>query len=193
MIVINNRYISFYKIAFIIVDTTLIGISLFVANYVFGNLSVSLTEPHTFWPSHLFLVMTMQVAFYYFGIYKISTIKNFGQLILRLFFAYITSVICVFLFFYPLFVIFPIFVMPRLVLLFGFGLALVLTLIWRIIYRRLIRIGFLNERVLILGSGKLAEEIADQIAEKADSGFKVVGVIDYKYEEKGRKHGKRSA
>jgi FlaA1/EpsC-like NDP-sugar epimerase len=135
----------------------------------------------------------MQVAFFYFGVYKFSTIKNYGQMILRLFSAYITTVVFVFIFFYPLYVIFPIFVMPRFVLLFGFGLAAVLTLIWRIIYRRLIRIGFLNERVLILGSGKLAEEIADQIAEKADSGFKLVGVIDYKYEDKGRKHGKRSA
>jgi FlaA1/EpsC-like NDP-sugar epimerase len=193
MIVINNRYISFYKIAFIIVDTTLIGISLFTVNYIFDNLSVSWTEPHTFWPSHIFLVVTMQVAFYYFGIYKVSTIRHFGQMILRLLFAYVTTVIFVFLFFYPLYVIFPIFVMPRFVLLFGFGLASVLTLIWRLLYRRLIRIGYLNERVLILGSGQLAEEIADQIAERADSGFRVIGVIEYKNEEKGVKHGKRSA
>jgi FlaA1/EpsC-like NDP-sugar epimerase len=83
--------------------------------------------------------------------------------------------------------------MPRFVLLFGFGLASILTMIWRLLYQRLIRIGYLNERVLILGNGKLAEEIADQIAERADSGFWVVGVVDYKNKEKALKHGKRSA
>ena len=49
---------------------------------------------------------------------------------------------------------------------------------WRTFFHYLLRRVSFNERVLIIGSGKAASELAHEIRERPDSGFDVVGLID---------------
>lgn len=58
-------------------------------------------------------------------------------------------------------------------LLFGFALLYV----WRNIFHSLLSRLRLNERVLVLGSGKAAHTLAAEILERPDSGYDVVGLL----------------
>ena len=58
-------------------------------------------------------------------------------------------------------------------LLFGFGLLY----IWRNVFHYSLRRIHLNERTLILGTGSTARELAREMMERVDSGYKVVGLL----------------
>nr|NIM59216.1 hypothetical protein [Candidatus Aminicenantes bacterium] len=74
--------------------------------------------------------------------------------------------------------VFPSLYLGRGVLLFTVICATVGVFFWRIIYRSIVKGNQLNERVIILGTGAFAREIAREIRDRGDSGFEVIGHID---------------
>ncbi|MFX0195929.1 MAG: nucleoside-diphosphate sugar epimerase/dehydratase, partial [Candidatus Hodarchaeota archaeon] len=66
--------------------------------------------------------------------------------------------------------------------LLSISLATAAVFFWRIIYRRIVKGNQLNERIIILGTGDFAREIAREIQDKRDSGFEIIGHINERKE-----------
>jgi exopolysaccharide biosynthesis polyprenyl glycosylphosphotransferase len=66
---------------------------------------------------------------------------------------------------------------PRLVLAIAFPLQLGLLLGWRVVALRVTPIKWPEQRVLIVGAGGLATELAGELANRARWGYKVVGML----------------
>jgi len=64
------------------------------------------------------------------------------------------------------------------VVIFSMLLGFALLYGWRTLFHYVLRRVSFRERVLVLGSGKAAHELAHEIREHPDSGFEVVGLID---------------
>jgi sugar transferase (PEP-CTERM system associated) len=67
----------------------------------------------------------------------------------------------------------------------GFMGAIIVS--WRIIYNHILKTRQLDQKIMIIGSGPLAKNIAKEIVERVDTGFKVVGLITDQSERVGEK------
>jgi FlaA1/EpsC-like NDP-sugar epimerase len=126
-----------------------------------------------------FFVSVFQIGLYYFELYDLKILRNSSTVISRLAQAVAAALIVLGIAYY----IFPMLTLGRGIMVFTIMLSALVVLIWRIIYRSLVKGNHLNERIIIIGTGELAKEIARQIREQRDSGFEIVGHID---EKKGR-------
>ncbi|HED64099.1 MAG TPA: TIGR03013 family PEP-CTERM/XrtA system glycosyltransferase [Planctomycetes bacterium] len=79
------------------------------------------------------------------------------------------------------------------ILLQAFSLAagFVLLYLWRHLFHILIRRTSLSQRVLILGSGRWAERVADELSGRGDSGFEVAAVLSAEAGRGERRRGER--
>lgn len=186
MFYFNNRYISPYRILFVLVDTTLILGAVAIGTYL------------RFWIDEFYIVLpyfvargfvfafVFQMSLYYFELYDFKIIRDPASFS----YCFAQSVATTIIVLTVLYYIFPILTLGRGVLLFTVFLSVSATFLWRLIYRSLVRASQFSERIIILGTGDFAKEIAREIHDKKDSGFEVIGHID---EEKQRRWGKHDA
>jgi len=72
----------------------------------------------------------------------------------------------------------PSLVLPRWVMMIGSGLILITMPAWRIVYGSLVVQGLASQRVLFLGSSKVAREIAQRLANRPELGMASIGFVD---------------
>ncbi|MFX0200783.1 MAG: nucleoside-diphosphate sugar epimerase/dehydratase [Candidatus Hodarchaeota archaeon] len=121
-----------------------------------------------------FFVLVFQISLYYFELYELKIIGRTSKFSFR-FVQSIAATLAVLMISYYMF---PNLYLGRGVLFFTVSCATAGTFFWRIVYRSMVKGSQLNERVVILGTGGFAGEIARQIRDKKDSGFEVIGHID---------------
>jgi FlaA1/EpsC-like NDP-sugar epimerase len=122
----------------------------------------------------LFFTLVFQISLYYFELYELKIIRDHSKFGLR-FVQSITATLIVLMISYY---VFPDLYLGRGILLFTLTCATGAVFFWRIIYRSIVKGNQLNERVIILGTGAFAREIAREIRDRGDSGFEVIGHID---------------
>ena len=127
------------------------------------------------WLKLLLVLAVAQGAFYLFDLYDFSMIRRLSVLAVRLCQALGLAALLLALLFYLL---------PHLVLgrgVFLVQLALMLTIMtgWRLIARWLLGHPRLAERVIILGTEKKAVDLAYEMLQRRESGYKVVGFIGH--------------
>lgn len=176
MIFFNNRYISSYRIIFFLVDTFLLLGAVITGYYLrFGWSGYPSFSQHLLIRG-FFFAFTFQVSLYYFELYDYKIIRD-GSKFSRRFIQSVAATLTVLMITYYMV---PTLYLGRGVLLFTVTCAAAGVFFWRIIYRNFVKGRQLNERILILGTGEFAREIARQIRDKRDSGFEVIGHIDEK-------------
>ena len=125
----------------------------------------------------LFFTFVFQLSLYYFELYDLKIIRDGSKFCFRLAQSVTAAIIVLMIASY----MFPILTFGRGVLLLSVTFASSGAFFWRIIYRHFVRGNKLNERIIILGTGEFAREIARAIRDKGDSGFEVIGhIIDEK-------------
>ena len=128
----------------------------------------------------LFFAFVFQLSLYYFELYGLKIIRDGSKFSLR----FIQSVAATLTVLMITYYMFPVLYLGRGVLLFTVTCASAGVFFWRIVYRNFVKGKQLNERILILGTGEFAREIARQIRDKGDSGFDVIGhIVDEKAKE----------
>ena len=176
MILFNNRYISNYKIIFIVIDTALLVGSVAMGRHLrLGWNGYSELLQHIL-TRGLFFVLVFQISLYYFELYELKIIRDGSKFGPRFIQSIAATLTVLMISYYML----PVLYFGRGVLLFTASFATAAVFFWRIIYRSLVKGNQLNERVLILGTGEFAREIAREIRDRGDSGFEVIGHIDEK-------------
>jgi FlaA1/EpsC-like NDP-sugar epimerase len=173
MILFNNRYISNYKIIFILIDTALLLGAAAVGYYLrFPWEEYPLIVRHLL-VRGLFFTFVFQISLYYFELYEFRVISDSAKFGARFIQSVVASLAVLMIAYYMI----PNLYLGRGVLLLTVICAIFSLFLWRILYRYLIGRKQLKERIIILGTGEFAREIAKAIRDKGDSGFEVIGHI----------------
>jgi len=112
--------------------------------------------------------------FYLFDLYDFMVMRDRRELVLRMLQALGLAWIALALMFYAL----PQVMIGRGVTLISLPLALLLMVGWRLSIHWFLGHPDLGERILIVGSGEFAVEIAKETLQRKDAGFRVVGFVD---------------
>jgi sugar transferase (PEP-CTERM system associated) len=98
----------------------------------------------------------------------------------------VSSILLAFLYY-----LFPPFIIGRGIFLLSLGFMGAIIVAWRIIYNHILMTKQLDQKILIVGSGPLAKNIAKEIVEREDTGFQIVGFITDHRERVAERVGER--
>ena len=168
------QYIPIRKIAFFFLETAFIlGMVILGAYLHFFNDPISLYTYEYLFLKALLIVVCIQLCLYYFDLYDLKIFRSNLELGIRLLQSLgVSSILLAFLYY-----LFPFLIIGRGIFLGSLCFVGLVIVSWRIIYNHILRTRQLDEKIMIIGSGALAKEIAKEIIEKADTGFNIIGFI----------------
>ncbi|HWC77310.1 MAG TPA: hypothetical protein VG778_07605, partial [Blastocatellia bacterium] len=125
------------------------------------------------WIKLLLATMVIQLSFYLFDLYNLPAMRRYRQVLTNLVKALGVASVLLLITFYAL----PVLTLGRGVFLVNLGLAFAVIALWRLFvaWTSLHPQFGVRERVLILGSGEQAVEIARATLERSNAGFYIVG------------------
>jgi sugar transferase (PEP-CTERM system associated) len=132
-----------------------------------------LIERHGFYKVGLATVFCL-AAFYLYDLYDFVVMHDRRELVLRLVQALGLAWIALAIAFYAL----PPLMIGRSVSLIALPLALTLMVAWRLTIHWLLGHPQIGERILIVGSGDMAIDVARETLDRPDAGFRIVGFVD---------------
>jgi sugar transferase (PEP-CTERM system associated) len=131
----------------------------------------------------LLIMACVQLSLYYFDLYDLKIFRSNIELCIRLLQSLGISSILLAVLYY----LFPTLVIGRGIFFISLAFTGAVIVTWRIIYNHLLRTKQLDQRIMIIGSGPLAKNIASEIVERMDTGFKVTGFITQNPQRVGEK------
>ena len=171
---IFNKYLPVYKLVFFFLESLFIIGMVILGTYLrfINDTSIFLTYEGLF-AKALLIVMTVQLSLYYFDLYDFKTFRSNLELIVRLFQSLGVSSIVLAILYYLI----PMLIIGRGIFLISLGFMAGMIISWRILYNHILKTRQLDQKIIIVGSGPLAKNIAKEIVERADTGFKIFGFI----------------
>ena len=169
-----NKYIPVHKLIFFFLETMFfLGIVILGAYLRFsGDISIFATYQNLL-PKAFLIVATVQLCLYYFDLYDFKTFRSNLELAIRLLQSLgISSIILAFLYY-----LFPVLIIGRGIFLISVSFVAATIISWRMSYNHFVKTRQLDQKIMILGSGPLAKNIAREILEREDIGFKIIGFI----------------
>ena len=140
-----------------------------------------LVEKHGYFKA-AFATMFCLAAFYLFDLYDFIVMHNRQVLVLRLVQALGLAWIGLALAFYA----YPALMLGRSITLIALPMALTLMVGWRVSIHWILGHPGIGEKILIVGSGDLAVEVARQVLNRPDAGYRIVGFIGSDTEQLGK-------
>ena len=140
-----------------------------------------LVEKHGYFKA-AFATMFCLAAFYLFDLYDFIVMHNRQVLVLRLVQALGLAWIGLALAFYA----YPALMLGRSITLIALPMALALMVGWRVSIHWVLGHPDIGEKILIVGSGDLAVEVARQVLSRPDAGYRIVGFIGSDSEQLGK-------
>src|SRR4029077_8912690 len=121
-------------------------------------------------------------AFYLFDLYDFIVMHDRRELVLRLVQALGLAWIALALAFYA----YPRLILGRSISLIALPLAIALMVGWRITIHWFLGHPDFGERILIVGSGNLAGDVAREVLDRPDAGYRIVGFVGTDAEQLGK-------
>lgn len=169
------------RLFLVIVETLLLFVTALAATQIrFGSESSDVLFNQRGWMKLVMLTIVIQLAFYLFDLYDLPTTRRYRRVIINLIIALSVATVLLSILFYVV----PALELGRGVFLVHVTLILAVISAWRLVVAWSTghpQLG-VRERVLILGSGDQAIELAKATLERLSSGFHIVGFIDNKPE-----------
>jgi sugar transferase (PEP-CTERM system associated) len=169
------------RLFLVIVETALLFAAALTATRIrFGSESSDVLFNQHGWMKVVMLTVVIQLAFYLFDLYDLPATRRYRRVIINLVIALSVATVLLSILFYVV----PALQLGRGVFLVDVTLILAVIPAWRLVVAWSAghpQLG-VRERVLILGSGDQAIELAKATLERRASGFHIVGFIDNKPE-----------
>jgi sugar transferase (PEP-CTERM system associated) len=169
------------RLFLVIVETALLFAAALTATRIrFGSESSDVLLNQRGWMKLVMLTVVIQLAFYLFDLYDLPATRRYRRVIINLVIALSVATVLLSILFYVV----PSLQLGRGVFLVDVTLILAVIPAWRLVVAWSAghpQLG-VRERVLILGSGDQAIELARATLERRSSGFHIVGFIDNKPE-----------
>ena len=171
---IFNQYIPFRRLAFFFLESVFITGMVILGTYLrfLSDISIFMTYQNLFLKAML-IIATIQLCLYYFDLYDFKTFRSNLELAIRLLQSLGVSSIILSILYY----LFPMLIIGRGIFLISLSFVGAVTICWRMSYNYFLRTRQLDQRIMIIGSGPLAKNIAIEIIERVDTGFKIIGFI----------------
>lgn len=173
------------RLFLVIVDTALLfGAALTATRIRFGSETADVLMNQHGLAKVVMLTVVIQLAFYLFDLYDLPATRRYRQVMTNMVVALGVATVLLSILFYVV----PTFQLGRGVFLVDVMLVLVVVPLWRLVVAWSAghpQLG-VRERVLILGSGDQAIELARATLERQSSGFHIVGFVDNKPELLGK-------
>jgi sugar transferase (PEP-CTERM system associated) len=184
ILIFHNQYIPLRKFFFFLMETVfIVGMVLAGAYFrFFGALSLYGAVGPLLWKA-LLVSGVVQISLYYFDLYDFKTFQSSLELFVRLFQSLGISSIILAVVYY----LFPDLIIGRGIFFISLIFIAWAIISWRLFYIYLIRVAHMDQRVLIIGTGGLAQNIARAIVDRKDTGFHVVGFITPNPDQVGEK------
>jgi len=179
-----NKYIPVHKIIFFFLETIFFSGIVILGTYLrfLSDISIFTTYQNLL-PKTFLIVATIQLCLYYFDLYDFKTFRSNLELAIRLLQSLgISSITLAFLYY-----LFPVLIIGRGIFLISISFAGATIISWRMGYNHFLKTRQLDQKIMIIGSGPLAKNIAREILEREDIGFKIIGFITDNPERIGEK------
>jgi sugar transferase (PEP-CTERM system associated) len=181
---IFDQYIPIRKIAFFFLESAFI-----LGMVILGAYLRFLGDPSSFDAYEylvlkaLLIVACVQLSLYYFDLYDLKVFRSNIELSIRLLQSLgVSSILLAVLYFFL-----PYLIIGRGIFLISLVLMGAIIVSWRVTYNHILRTRQLDQKIMIIGSGSLAKNIASEIVERMDTGFKIIGFITENPERVGEK------
>jgi sugar transferase (PEP-CTERM system associated) len=168
MLKLFKQYYPIRNIFFIVGESIFIVLSILLATWVISGFSFALFS-ETYLPKVVLVGLVLQTCLYYNDLYEFKVSKTFKELGLRLLEALGAAAILLALIFF----LFPEAGMADGVLETSAVVMLGVVISWRYVYMLTLERGIFNQRIIIIGSGDLAQNIVKEIQEKKDCGYSI--------------------
>jgi sugar transferase (PEP-CTERM system associated) len=168
MLRVFKQYYPIRNIFFVIGEGLVIYVSVFLAALILLGTESFATDSWLFLKI-LLITFVCQACLYYTDLYDLTITDDFKELGIRLLQALgFASIILAFIY-----LIFPTTIIGTGIFVVSIGILILLIVSWRFSYSLVLNHGFFNQKIILLGRGKLAENIKKEIYEKKDCGYVV--------------------
>lgn len=181
---IFNKYIPIHKLVFFLFESIFIMGMVILGAYLrfLSDVSIFINYENLFLKAFL-IVVTIQLSLYYFDLYDFKTPRSNVELIIPLLQSLGVSSIILSFFYY----LSPKLIIGRGIFLISLSFVGAAIISWRMSYNHFLKTRQLDQKIMIIGSGLLAKNIAKEILERDDIGFKIIGFITDNPERIGEK------
>ncbi len=174
MIKLFNRYYSIKDIVFFFFESLLIFSAILLATYIRYRMSQFLLPTYyVVFLKALLITIICQLSFHYNDLYNTRIIRSRQEIIIRSLQAIGVAAVILSIIYYIL----PNLIIGRGIFLISIFFLMITTITWRLFYSWTISINALDERILIVGTGGTARDIAKRILNKERVGYSIAGFI----------------
>ena len=172
MLRLFRQYYPIRNVIFATGEGLFIYISVIIAAWLKIGSDIALFDKWIILKS-LLITVTCQLSLYYHDLYDFRIANNILELGTRL----LQALGVVMILFGLVYFLAPSLMIGEGIFVIIVGIMLLLIVSWRLGYNYILDREWFSQKILIIGSGELAEEIHNEIKDKRDSGYKVINVI----------------
>lgn len=174
MIKLFNRYYSIKDIVFFFSESILIFFAILLATYIrFKIANFWLVNYYTIILKAILITVICQISFHYNDLYNTRIIRSKQEIIIRSLQAIGVAAVILSIIYY----IFPNLIIGRGIFLISIFFLMITTISSRLFYSWTISINVFDEKILIVGTGETAQDVAKRILDKGKVGYNIVGFI----------------
>ncbi len=168
MLRLFKQYYPIRNIFFVTGEFLFIYFSVYTASLILMGVDRYLNDPWL-WLKILIIAVFCQICLYYNDMYDIRKSMNYLEIAIRLIQALGAASIGLAVVYF----IFPEAIIGNGVFIVSIFLIIFLIMAWRFCYQRVLERGLFDQKVILLGTGSLAEDIAAEIHSKKDCGYRI--------------------
>ncbi|WP_459903490.1 TIGR03013 family XrtA/PEP-CTERM system glycosyltransferase [Desulfosarcina cetonica] len=173
MLRLFKQYYPVRNALFVVGEGLFIFISVILASWLLIGPNFVLEEQTLILKTFL-IASICQLCLYYNDLYDLKVTDSYQELIIRLLQALGTSAILLAIVYF----IFPVCIIGRGVFFVSICFIVAFIVLWRMGYTHVLNHGFFNKKIILLGSGALAQNIIKEINENKDCGYQVAAIVD---------------
>lgn len=127
------------------------------------------------------IAVVIQIVFYYFDLYELRSFRRRIKMVILLLGAMVVSSLLLAVICYSI----PFLAVGRGVLAISLLIIFPMLFLWRLLYAWVAKNKIFKERILIIGTGELANKIIKEISENGQDSFEIVGFVSERREKVG--------
>ena len=169
MLRIFKQYYPARNFFFALGEGLFIFIAVLLASLIVLGMDSFFIQSNEIYAKAFLITMVCQMCLYYNDLYNLKVSDSLTEMSIRLLQALGVATIILALVYF----IFPASLIAQGIYFVSIGIVLVLLISWRLGYTIVLQRGLFNQKILILGSSKLAEDILYEIKNTQDCGYEV--------------------
>lgn len=173
MLRIFKQYYPVRNAFFVVGEGLFIFLSVIIASWLLiGHDFIMVDQALLF--KTLLISVVCQLFLYYNDLYDLNVTNTYRELFIRLLQALGASAI----FLAVVYFLFPAFIIGRGVFTVSICFVIAFIVLWRVGYTHVLNRGLFDQKIVLLGSGELARNIAGEISDSRDCGYRIAAVVN---------------